>query len=160
MNAPRSMKRYLNGMLWFFAIAHLAFGVAGSVFPRWFYQTVPPWPPLHVGQIQIAGVFDLALAVFYVVAATDLDRYLPIVVPVGVVAECGHALVRIGHVMSGDNPRDDLLAPTFMLVFGLVLFGVGVAGWARPRDVDGVHPKHALRADAPRRVVDRGRRPR
>ncbi len=123
------MKRYLQILLWCFAVAHLAFGLAGTVFPRWFYDNVPPWPPLHIGQIQIAGVFDLALAVLFFVAASDLDRYLPIVVPVGVVAECGHALVRIGHVMAGDNPCDDLLAPTFMLLFGLVLLGVGGPAW-------------------------------
>lgn len=112
-----------------FGLAHLAFGVAGAFFPRWFYAAVPPWPPLHVGQIQIAGVFDLALAALFLVAATDIDRYLPIVVPVGVVAECGHALVRICHVLAGDNPREDLLAPGFMLLFGLALLAVGVAAW-------------------------------
>ena len=71
------MRRYLNILLRFSGVVHLAFGVAGTVFPRWFYATVPPWPPLHVGQIQIAGVFDLALAVLFLAAATDLDRYLP-----------------------------------------------------------------------------------
>ena len=134
------MSRYLKALLWFFGVAHLAFGVAGTVFPRWFYQTVPPWPPLHVGQIQIAGVFDLALAVLFFVAATDLDRYLPIVIPVGVVAECGHALVRIGHVMAGDNTRDDLLAPALMLLFGLVLLGVGMVAWGQSRGVDRARP--------------------
>jgi hypothetical protein len=127
------MSRYLNILLWFAGVVHVAFGVAGTVLPRWFYASVPPWPPLHVGQIQIAGVFDLALAVLFFVAATDLNRYLPIVVPVGIVAECGHALVRIGHVMAGDNPRDDLLAPAFMLLFGLLLFGVGMAAWRQSR---------------------------
>jgi uncharacterized membrane protein len=134
------MSRYLKTLLWFFGVAHVAFGVAGTVFPRWFYATVPPWPPLHVGQIQIAGVFDLALAILFFAAATDLDRYLPIVIPVGVVAECGHALVRIGHVMAGDNPRDDLLAPTFMLLFGIVLLGVGLAARRQSRRVGRVRP--------------------
>ena len=73
------------------------------------------------------------MAFLFFAAATDLDRYLPIVIPVGVVAECGHALVRIGHVMAGDNPRDDLLAPAFMLLFGLVLLGVGMAAWRQSR---------------------------
>lgn len=127
------MSSYLKPILWLFGLAHLAFGIAGTVFPRWFYAAVPPWPPLHVGQIQIAGVFDLALAVLFCVGALDLDRYLPIVIPVGVVAECGHALVRIGHVLAGDNPRDDLLAPVFMLVFGLALLGVGIAAWRQSR---------------------------
>jgi hypothetical protein len=63
----------------------------------------------------------------FLTAATDVDRYLPIVVPVGAVAECGHALVRLGHVIVGDNPPDDLLAPLFMLLFGLVLLAVGIA---------------------------------
>lgn len=131
----RGMTGYLKPTFRLFGLAHLAFGIAGTVFPRWFYATVPPWPPLHVGQIQIAGVFDLALAVLFFVAATDLNRYLPIVIPVGFVAECGHALVRIGHVLAGDNPRDDLLAPTFMLLFGLVLLGVGMAAWGQSRGV-------------------------
>ena len=134
------MSRYLKTLLWFFGVAHFAFGVAGTVFPRWFYATVPPWPPVHVGQIQIAGVFDLALAVLFFAAAIDLDRYLLIVIPVGVVAECGHALVRIGHVMAGDNPRDDLLAPIFMLLFGLVLLGVGMVVWGHSRGVSGARP--------------------
>ena len=101
------------------------------MFPRWFYATVPPWPPLHVGQIQIAGIFDLTLAVLFVVAATDIDRYLPIVAPTGPVAECGHALVRIAHIVAGDNQPADLLAPSFMLAFGSVLLGVGVVATRR-----------------------------
>ena len=125
------MGRYLKGTLLVFGIAHLAFGVAGTAFPRWFYDALPPWPPLHVGQIQIAGIFDLALGVLFLVAATDIGRYLPIVVPVGAVAECGHALVRIGHVVAGDNPVDDLLAPIIMLLFGLALLGIGVANRGR-----------------------------
>ena len=123
------MRYYLKVLLWAFGVAHLAFGVAGTIFPRWFYASVPPWPPLHVGQVQIAGVFDLTLAVLFIVGATDVDRYLPIVVPAGVVAECGHAMVRIGHVMTGDNPRDDLLAPALMLLFGLFLLAIGAATW-------------------------------
>jgi len=121
------VSRYLKPLLWFFGFAHLAFGIAGAFFPRWFYGRIPRWPPLHVGQIQIAGVFDLALAALFLVGATDLDRYLPIVVPVGVVAEGGHALVRIGHVIAGDNPSADVLAPAFMMVFSVVLLGFGMA---------------------------------
>ena len=132
----------LKTLLRFFAVAHLAFGVAGTFFPRWFYAAVPPWPPLHVGQIQIAGVFDLALAALFFVAATDLDRYLPVIVPVGAIAECGHAMVRIGHVMAGDNPRDDLLAPICMLLFGLVLLAVGLAARA-PSRVGRARSEHA-----------------
>jgi hypothetical protein len=113
-------------LLWFFGVAHLLFGIAGLVFPRWFYGAVPPWPPLHVGQIQIAGVFDLALAALFLGAAANPPRYLPVVVPAGVVAECGHGLVRIGHVVAGDNPPDDLVAPSVMLAFGLYLLAVGV----------------------------------
>lgn len=109
----------------------MAFGVAGVAFPRWFFAAVPPWPPLHVGQIQIAGIFDLALAVLFLGALTDLDRYLPLVIPVGVVAEVGHAGVRIAHVIAGDNPRDDLLAPSMMLLFGVVLAVVGVSRRSR-----------------------------
>ena len=129
------MRSYLRPLFWLFGLAHLTFGVAGTVFPRWFYATVPLWPPLHVGQIQIAGVFDLALAILFFAGATDLDRYLPIVIPVGVVAECGHALVRVGHVIVGDNPRADLLAPAFMLLFGLTLLGVGMAALGQPRRI-------------------------
>jgi hypothetical protein len=55
--------------------------------------------------------------------------YGPLVIPVGVVAECGHGLVRIGHVIAGDDPPDDLVAPAFMLTFGLVLLVVGARGW-------------------------------
>jgi len=128
-STPTRMGRYLRPLMWFYGIAHLVFGVAGTFFPRWFFAAIPPWPPLHVGQIQIAGVFDLALAALFLIAATDIDRYLPIVVPVGVVAECGHACVRLGHVIAGDNPRDDVLAPMFMLLFGLVLLGIGMAAW-------------------------------
>src|SRR6266566_8973360 len=53
-------------------VAHLAFGTAGVVFPRWFFGVLPPWPPLHVGQIQIAGIFDLAMATAFLIAATDV----------------------------------------------------------------------------------------
>ncbi len=124
------MTRYLKGLFWFFGVAHLLFGIAGTAFPKWFFETVPPWPPLHVGQIQIAGIFDLSLAVLFLVATSDPERYVPLVIPVGVVAECGHALVRIGHVIAGDNRPDDLLAPILMLLFGLVLFGAGVRRWS------------------------------
>lgn len=116
----------IRPLLVIFGIAHLLFGIAGVAFPRWFFGAVPPWPPLHVGQIQIAGVFDLALAVLFLGGATDPKRYLPVVIPVGVVADGGHALVRIGHVIAGDNPAADLLAPGFMLAFGLYLLALGV----------------------------------
>ena len=120
------MPRHLKQVFWFFGLAHLAFGIAGTAFPRWFFAAVPLWPPLHVGQIQIGGVFDLALAALLLGATIDLDRYLPLVIPAGVIAECGHALVRIGHVIAGDNPTADLLAPAFMLLFGLYLLIVGL----------------------------------
>src|SRR5713101_1581937 len=120
------MPRYLRVLIWLFGAAHLLFGVAGVAFPRWFFEAVPPWPPLHVGQIQIAGVFDLALATLFLGATTDLERYAPLVLWVGGVADLGHALVRIGHVVAGDNPPDDLLAPSFMLLFGLILFALAV----------------------------------
>jgi hypothetical protein len=98
----------------FFAVAgvaHLLFGVAGFAVPRWFYASVPPWPPLHVGQIQIAGVFDLALATGFFVAARDVDRFAPLMLPIGVVAEWGHAAVRIGHIVAGDNPAAGWAGP-------------------------------------------------
>jgi len=117
---------YLRGLLWFFGVAHLLFANAGLAFPRWFYEAVPPWPPLHIGQIQIAGIFDLTLATLFLLAARDPERYFPLVIPVGAVAECGHALVRIGHIMAGDNPPTDLLVPAFMLLFGFVLVAAGV----------------------------------
>jgi len=107
----------------FFAIAgvaHSLFGVAGLALPRWFYATAPPWPPLHVGQIQIAGVFDLTLATAFFVAATDVDRFAPLMLAVGVVAEWGHAAVRVGHVVAGDNPAADWPGPLAMFVVGAV----------------------------------------
>lgn len=115
------MPRYLRALIWLFGAAHLLFGVAGVAFPRWLFESVPPWPPLHVGQIQIAGVFDLALATLFLGATRDFDRYGPLVVAVGVVAECGHALVRLGHISAGDDPLADLVPPTLMLLFGLIL---------------------------------------
>lgn len=114
MNIPRLL-------LGLFGVAHLAFGIAGVGFPNWFYGAVPPWPPLHVGQIQIAGVFDLSLAVLFLGAAVDPRRYLPVAGLAGTVAELGHAAVRIGHVAAGDNPPADLLAPLCMLTFGVYL---------------------------------------
>lgn len=124
----------IRSLLMIFGIAHLVFGIAGVAFPRWFFGAVPPWPPLHVGQIQIAGVFDLALAAVFLGAATDPTRYLPLVIPAGVIAECGHALVRIGHVIAGDNPPADLLAPACMLAFGLYLLALGVRLWSTSSD--------------------------
>jgi hypothetical protein len=117
---------YVKPLLWFFGIMHLLFGIAGTAFPSWFFAALPPWPPRHVGQIQIAGVFDLALAALFLVAATDVERYLPLVIPVGVIAECGHALIRIGHILAGDNSPDDLIPPGFMLLFGFGLLALGL----------------------------------
>src|SRR5436309_4276903 len=74
-------------------VAHLAFGIAGAAFPRWFFGAVPPWPPLHVGQIQIAGIFDLAMATAFLIAATDVARYAPLMIAAGVV-EIGRASCR------------------------------------------------------------------
>jgi len=124
------MPRFL---LAFFGIAHLAFGIAGLVFPRWFYAAVPPWPPLHLGQIQIAGVFDLSLAVLFLGGALDPRRYLPVVAPAGAVAELGHAGVRIGHIIAGDNPPADWLGPSGMLAFGayLLILTIRRAGAAK-----------------------------
>jgi uncharacterized membrane protein len=101
---------------------HLLFGVAGMALPRWFFATVPPWPPLHVGQIQIAGVFDLALATGFLIAARDVERYAGVMLPVGVVAEWGHAAIRIGHIVAGDNPAADWPGPLAMLLFGGICF--------------------------------------
>jgi len=120
----------LGSLFVFFGIAHLLFGIAGVVFPTWFYGAVPPWPPLHVGQIQIAGVFDLSLAALFLGAAGDPARYLPVAAPAGAVAELGHAIVRIGHIVVGDNPPADLLAPSCMLAFGVYLL---VQTLKRPR---------------------------
>ena len=110
-------------VLW--GLGHLAVGIAGVAFPRSFFSAVPPWPPLHVGQIQIAGVFDLSMATVFLVAATDVRRYAPIIIPVGVVAEGGHALVRIGHVIAGDNPPADLFLPSLMVAVAVILAAAG-----------------------------------
>src|SRR5262245_9337699 len=92
---------------WLFVIAgmlHLAFGVAGVAAPRWFFANVLPWPPMHVGQIQIAGVFDLSLAGGFLIASIDVARYADVMLAVGLIAEWGHAAVRIAHMLVGDNP--------------------------------------------------------
>jgi hypothetical protein len=81
---------------------------------------------MHVGQIQIAGVFDFSLAALFLGAARDLDRYLPLAVLVGVVAELGHALVRIGHIVGGSNPASDLLLPLLMFSFAVLLVLAGL----------------------------------
>ena len=135
--------RVVTIVLWVAGVAHLVIGVAGLGFPTWFFETVPPWPPLHVGQIQIGAVFDLTMATVYLGATTDLDRYLPLVVPAGVVAEWGHASVRIGHVLIGDNPADDRALPALMLLLGAMLLAAGLRtrrarGSARASDNDGV----------------------
>ena len=117
-------QRFLRAVLVLGGLAHLVIGVAGAAFPRWFFSAAPPWPPLHVGQIQIGGIFDLAMAVLFLGSARDLARYLPLAVFVGVVAEWGHASVRIGHILAGDNPTADLLLPSLMLVLG------GIFVWA------------------------------
>jgi hypothetical protein len=111
-------------LVWGFG--HLVVGIAGTVFPRWFFSVAPPWPPLHVGQVQIAGIFDLSMAVAFLGGATDVDRYAGLVIPVGVVAEGGHALVRIGHVIAGDNPPADLVLPGVMVAVTAVLAIAGV----------------------------------
>ena len=117
-------------------LAHLAFGVAGAAFPRWFFGAVPPWPPLHVGQLQIAGIFDLAMATAFLIAASDVTRYASLMIAVGIVAEWGHALVRIGHIAAGDNPPADLVAPLFMLTFGAILAVAGAERLYGRRDTN------------------------
>jgi len=121
---------FLRASFWFFAFAHLAFGIAGVAFPAWFFAAVPPWRPLHVGQIQIAGVFDLCLAALFFAGGWDFERYLPLVTAVGAVGECGHAAVRIGHVALGDNPGADLMFPSIMLGYGLILVCAFIASRA------------------------------
>jgi uncharacterized membrane protein len=118
-------QRFLRAVLVLGGLAHLVIGAAGMAFPRWFFSAAPPWPPLHVGQIQIGGIFDLAMAVLFLASARDLARYLPLAVFVGVVAEWGHASVRIGHILAGDNPTADLLLPSLMLVLGGILVWAG-----------------------------------
>ena len=113
--------RFLRSLLIAAGSIHLGIGVAGLAFPRWFFQVVPPWPPIHVGQIQIAGVFDLALAALFLGTARDLKRHLPLAVLIGVVAEWGHAAVRIGHIITGSNPPSDLALPLLMVAFGALL---------------------------------------
>ncbi len=115
----------LRSLLLVAGFLHLAIGLAGVGFPRWFFQAAPPWPPMHIGQIQIAGVFDLALAALFLGTARHLERYLPLAVAVGIVAEWGHALVRIGHIVTGSNPTSDVLLPLLMLAFGAVLAFAG-----------------------------------
>ena len=122
--------RLLRLLFAVWGIAHLAFGIAGAAFPRWFFGVVPPWPPLHVGQIQIGGVFDLTMATAFLIAATDVARYAVLMIAVGIVAEWGHALVRIGHIVAGDDPPADLGPPLLMLMFGAIL---AVAGGGRLR---------------------------
>jgi hypothetical protein len=111
-------------VLW--GLGHLVVGIAGAACPRWFFGTVPPWPPLHVGQIQIAGIFDLSMATAFLAGATDVRRYAGLVIPVGVVAEGGHALVRIGHVIAGDNPPADLALPSLMVAVAVILVIGGI----------------------------------
>src|SRR5262245_31815819 len=103
------MKGVLKAALWCAAVAHLAFGVAGAVFPRWFYSVVPPWPPPSRTSIAICPSSFRSAS-----------------------SECGHALVRMGHVAAGDNPPGDLVAPTVMLLFGMFLLVTGMV--AREED--------------------------
>jgi hypothetical protein len=119
-------------MLFVGGVIHLIIGVIGVACPRWFFNTVPPWPPLHVGQIQIGGIFDLMLAALFLGSATDVRRYLPLTVGTGVVAEWGHATVRIGHIIGGSNPPADLVLPILMLLYGSLLAAFGVR-FAFPR---------------------------
>ncbi len=123
MSHKNSFLRILFGLA---GAGHLIFGIVGLAFPRWFFSTVPPWPPLHVGQIQIGGVFDLAMAAVYIGGARDVHRYGPLVIMVGIVAEWSHALVRIGHIIIGDNPIADLFLPGLMLILGAILLIVGL----------------------------------
>ena len=122
-------------LLW--GLGHLIVGIAGAVWPRWFFSAVPPWPPLHVGQIQIAGVFDLSMATAFLVAALDVQRYADLIIPVGIVAEAGHALVRIGHVIAGDNPPADLVLPAVMLAVAVLLAIAGMQRRAQPGATQG-----------------------
>ena len=112
---------FLRTLFGLWGLGHLVVGVLGTAWPRWFFAAVPPWPPLHVGQIQIGGIFDLAMATAFLIAATDVGRYANLMIPVGIVAEGGHALVRIGHVVAGDNPPADLVLPSLMAVVAVVL---------------------------------------
>jgi hypothetical protein len=114
-------KPFLRTFFLLCGLGHLVVGIAGAACPRWFFDAVPPWPPLHVGQIQIAGVFDLSMATAFLVAATDVQRYAGLVILVGVVGEGGHALVRIGHVIAGDNPPADLVLPSVMVAVAVIL---------------------------------------
>ena len=113
--------RFLRSFFILWGLCHLIVGIAGTAFPRWFFSAVPPWPPLHVGQIQIAGIFDLSMATAFLAAARDVRRYAALIIPVGVVAEGGHALVRIGHVITGDNPPADLVLPSVMVAVAVML---------------------------------------
>jgi len=119
-------QRHLKRLFLAAGLAHGIIGAVALVAPRWFFTSVPFWPPLHVGQIQIAAVFDLSLAALFLIAARDVPRFLPIATLVGVVAEWGHAAVRVGHVVAGGNPASDLFRPALMFLFGAVLFAVGV----------------------------------
>ena len=122
---------FLRVFLALLGLGHLIFGIAGAALPQWFFSSVPPWPPLHVGQIQIAGIFDLSMATAFLIAASDVQRHASLIIPVGVVAEAGHALVRIGHVIAGDNPCDDLVLPSLMLLVAAILAATGFQRWAR-----------------------------
>jgi hypothetical protein len=115
---------HLKRLLAAAGIAHGTIGAVALVSPRWFFASAPPWPPLHVGQIQIAAVFDLSLAALFLVAAYDVLRFLPIATLVGVVAEWGHAAVRVGHIVLGSNPASDLFLPALMFLFGAILCAV------------------------------------
>jgi hypothetical protein len=59
-------------------------------------------------------------------------RYAALVIPVGVVAEGGHALVRIGHVIAGDNPIADLVLPSVMMAVAVILAIAGIQRGAHP----------------------------
>jgi hypothetical protein len=126
MQATVFSRRFVAILFGLAGIAHLIPGVAGLIFPIWFFNAIPPWPPLHVGQIQIAGIFDLAMAVMYFVGAANPTRYAPLVVASGIVAECGHGAVRIGHIVAGDNSVSDLWLPSLMLGYGAILAALGV----------------------------------
>ena len=78
--------RLLGVVLLLGGLSHLAIGGIAVAVPRRFFDLAPPWPPLHAGQIQIAGIFDLSLAALFLISATDVRRFLPLVVGVGLVA--------------------------------------------------------------------------
>ena len=66
------------------------------------------------------------MAVLFFGAAKAPERYFPLAVAVGVVAEWGHAFVRIGHILRGSNPVADLFLPILMVLFGAILIALSM----------------------------------